>query len=189
MGTPLPRRRVLLAVATAAGALGLASACTGSSTPIIPTSAAPTAPDPLLAVLEERAGLVEAYAAAGRQHPQLLPRLQPLRTQTEEQVMALRLALALPERTPASTALGTTGTTGASGASGTSGTSGTSGATTSPTATAVPVEPAVTLAGLRAAVRASGSAAAAVCATTTAERAPLVGSLAAAAACHELLVS
>ncbi|MEJ7703757.1 MAG: hypothetical protein WKF47_08860 [Geodermatophilaceae bacterium] len=186
MGTPLPRRRVLLAVATAAGALGLASACTGSSTPIIPTSAAPTAPDPLLAVLEERAGLVEAYAAAGRQHPQLLPRLQPLRTQTEEQVMALRLALALPERTPASTALGTTGTTGASG---TSGTSGTSGATTSPTATAVPVEPAVTLSGLRAAVRASGSAAAAVCATTTAERAPLVGSLAAAAACHELLLS
>ncbi|MBA3419879.1 MAG: hypothetical protein H0U09_14500 [Geodermatophilaceae bacterium] len=183
MGTPLPRRRVLLAVATAAGALGLASACTGSSTPIIPTSAAPTAPDPLLAVLEERAGLVEAYAAAGRQHPQLLPRLQPLRTQTEEQVMALRLALALPERTPASTALGTTGTTGASG------TSGTSGATTSPTATAVPVEPAVTLSGLRAAVRASGSAAAAVCATTTAERAPLVGSLAAAAACHELLLS
>ncbi|MGI8528315.1 MAG: hypothetical protein ACR2KO_02440 [Geodermatophilaceae bacterium] len=180
MGTPLPRRRVLLAVATAAGALGLASACTGSSTPIIPTSAAPTAPDPLLAVLEERAGLVEAYAAAGRQHPQLLPRLQPLRTQTEEQVMALRLALALPERTPASTALGTTGTTGASG---------TSGATTSPTATAVPVEPAVTLSGLRAAVRASGSAAAAVCATTTAERAPLVGSLAAAAACHELLLS
>jgi len=136
-----------------------------------------------LAVLEERAGLVEAYAAAGRQHPQLLPRLQPLRTQTEEQVMALRLALALPERTPASTALGTTGTTGASG------TSGTSGATTSPTATAVPVEPAVTLSGLRAAVRASGSAAAAVCATTTAERAPLVGSLAAAAACHELLLS
>lgn len=183
MGTPLPRRRVLLAVATAAGALGLASACTGSSTPIIPTSAAPTAPDPLLAVLEERAGLVEAYAAAGRQHPQLLPRLQPLRTQTEEHVMALRLALALPERTPASTALGTTGTTGASG------TSGTSGATTSPTATAVPVEPAVTLSGLRAAVRASGSAAAAVCATTTAERAPLVGSLAAAAACHELLLS
>jgi len=183
MGTPLPRRRVLLAVATAAGALGLASGCTGSSTPIIPTSAAPTAPDPLLAVLEERAGLVEAYAAAGRQHPQLLPRLQPLRTQTEEQVMALRLALALPERTPASTALGTTGTTGASG------TSGTSGATTSPTATAVPVEPAVTLSGLRAAVRASGSAAAAVCATTTAERAPLVGSLAAAAACHELLLS
>ena len=183
MGTPLPRRRVLLAVATAAGALGLASACTGSSTPIIPTSAAPTAPDPLLAVLEERAGLVEAYAAAGRQHPQLLPRLQPLRTQTEEQVMALRLALALPERTPASTALGTTGTTGASG------TSGTSGATTSPTATAVPVEPAVTLSGLRAAVRASGYAAAAVCATTTAERAPLVGSLAAAAACHELLLS
>ncbi len=183
MGTPLSRRRVLLAVATAAGALGLASACTGSSTPIIPTSAAPTAPDPLLAVLEERAGLVEAYAAAGRQHPQLLPRLQPLRTQTEEQVMALRLALALPERTPASTALGTTGTTGASG------TSGTSGATTSPTATAVPVEPAVTLSGLRAAVRASGSAAAAVCATTTAERAPLVGSLAAAAACHELLLS
>jgi len=183
MGTPLPRRRVLLAVATAAGALGLASACTGSSTPIIPTSAAPTAPDPLLAVLEERAGLVEAYAAAGRQHPQLLPRLQPLRTQTEEQVMALRLALALPERTPASTALGSTGTTGASG------TSGTSGATTSPTATAVPVEPAVTLSGLRAAVRASGSAAAAVCATTTAERAPLVGSLAAAAACHELLLS
>lgn len=180
MGTPLPRRRVLLAVATAAGALGLASACTGSSTPIIPTSAAPTAPDPLLAVLEERAGLVEAYAAAGRQHPQLLPRLQPLRTQTEEQVMALLLALALPERTPASTALGTTGA---------SGTSGTSGATTSPTATAVPVEPAVTLSGLRAAVRASGSAAAAVCATTTAERAPLVGSLAAAAACHELLLS
>lgn len=158
-----------MAVATAAGALGLASACTGSSTPIIPTSAAPTAPDPLLAVLAERAGLVEAYAAAGRQHPPLLPRLQPLRTQTEEQVMALRQALALPEPAPTASA--------------------TSGATTSPTATAVPVDPAVTLSGLRAAVRASGSAAAAVCATTTAERAPLVGSLAAAAACHELLLS
>jgi hypothetical protein len=168
MGIPLPRRRVLVAIASGAGALGLATACTGSSTPVVPTTAAPTAPDPLLSVLEERARLVEAYDAAGHQHPQLLARLQPLRMQTEEQVLALRLALGLGEPTRRPTA---------------------SRATNSPSASAVAVDPAVTLEDLRSALRASGSTAAALCETTTAQRAPLVGSLAAAAGCHELLLA
>ncbi len=174
MGTPLSRRRVLVAFAAGAGALGgagLLSACTGSPAPVTPISTVPTAPDPLLAVLDERVRLIADYDAAGLQHPELLARLLPLRKQTEEQVAALRLALALPRPSPTATGSGTS--------------------TAAPTTTAVPVDPvdpAVTLAAVRTAVRASGSTAAALCETTTAQRAPLVGSLAAAAACHELML-
>ncbi|MBA2554810.1 MAG: hypothetical protein H0V10_14205 [Geodermatophilaceae bacterium] len=166
MGTPLSRRRVLVALATGVGAVGgagLLSACTGSPGPVIPTATPSTAPDPLLAVLTEREALVAQYDLAGRQQPDLAPRLLPLRDQTEEQVVALRLALALPE--PSSEA--------------------TSRARTS---SAVPVEPPVTLEGLRSSVRATATSAAAVCETTTVERAPFVGSLAAAASCHDLLL-
>lgn len=182
MGHPLSRRRLLVALTAGAGAVGvgsLVSACTGSPLPVTPTSAPPTAPDPLVAVLDERVRLVEEYDEAARLHPELAPRLLPLRTQTEEQVVALRLALALPSPTPTPTPASTTTATGASPA--------TSSATSAETV--VPVDPAVTLEALRVAVLASGSAAAAVCEATTAERAPLVGSLAAAASCHELLLA
>lgn len=171
MGTALSRRRLLATFAAGAGALGgggLLAACTGSPTPVVPTAIPSAAPDPLLVLLDERERLASRYVAAGRQHPELQPRLLPLRTQTEEQVVALRLALALPEPTSPATA---------------------SSATSSPTATGVPVDPAETLSGLRTDVRASGSTAAALCETTSAERAPLVGSLAAAASCHELLLT
>ncbi|MGI8693424.1 MAG: hypothetical protein ACR2JK_11085 [Geodermatophilaceae bacterium] len=170
MGTPLSRRRVLVALATGVGAVGgagLLSACTGSPGPVIPTATPSTAPDPLLAVLTEREALVAQYDLAGRQQPDLAPRLLPLRDQTEEQVVALRLALALPE--PSSEA--------------------TSEATSrARTSSAVPVEPPVTLEGLRSSVRATAASAAAVCETTTVERAPFVGSLAAAASCHDLML-
>lgn len=171
MGTPLSRRRVLVALVTGVGAVGgvgLLSACTGSPDTVIPTSAPSSAPDPLLAVLAERERLVAQYVVAGRQRPELAPRLLPLREQTEEQVVALRLALALPEPTPSAT-------TGASGSS-----------------SAGPVDPPesleVTLANLRSAVQTSAVTAATLCETTTVERAPFVGSLAAAASCHDLLL-
>ncbi|MBA2390504.1 MAG: hypothetical protein H0V67_09645 [Geodermatophilaceae bacterium] len=157
------------------GGSGLLSACTGSPGPVTPTSAsAPVEPDPLLAVLDERVGLIGQYDAAGLRHPELHPRLLPLRMQTKEQVVALRLALALPEPTVEPTA---------SAAAESSTTAGTSGSSS-----AVPVDPAVSLEAIRLAVQASGGTAAALCETTSAERAPLVGSLAAAAACHELLL-
>lgn len=156
-------------MALAAGGLGggaVLSACTGSPTPVAPGSTPPALPDPLLAVLDERTRLVAQYDAAALEHPDLLPLLSPLRVQTEQQVVALRLALAWPEPT-----------TSAAPSSDPAGTS-----------SAVPIDPAATIADLRSAVQVSGTTAAALCVTTTTERAPLVGSLAAAASCHELLL-
>lgn len=198
MGPPLSRRRVLAALATGVGAwgsAGLLSACTGSPDATVPTPTAPGPPDPLLAVLAERVRLVAQYDAAGRQQPDLLPRLLALRDQTEEQVVALRRALALPEPTPAATANSATTNSATPDSAGTgaadpTGSAGT-GDPVDPSGTSdpeTPVEPPVTLESLRMAVRASGVAAAAVCETVSVERAPLMGSLAAAASCHELLL-
>lgn len=164
MGTPHSRRGVLAALGALAAA-GVVSGCTGPVAPVTPIRTTPTAPDPLLAVLDERVDLVERYDAAGRQHPELATRLLPLRIQTEEQVLVLRLALALPTAPPPTPTQ------------------------SSSTGTAVPVDPAVSLSALRSAVRVAGMRAAALCETTSAERAPLVGSLAAAASCHELLLA
>lgn len=174
MGRALSRRQLLVAVGTL-GAGALAS-CTGSPRPARPTrSAPPTAPDPLLAVLAERQAWVLRYDAVGVAHPALLGRLQPLRAQTVEQVEALQLALALP-----------TATTSPSTTSSSATADSTSGA---PTAPVVPADPGAALAELRASVRAGAADAAALCLTVTVERAPLVGSLAAAGSCHDLALA
>lgn len=174
MGTPISRRRVLVGFATgfaACGGAGLLSACTGSAGPARPTPAPSAAPDPLFAILDGHERLLAQYDAAARQQPELLTRLSSLRAQTEAQVVTLRLALALPE--PTSAAPGST-VSASSTASGSS--------------SAVPVEAPVTLQTLRASVRVVGAAAATLCETTTVQRAPLLGSLAAAASCHDLML-
>lgn len=175
MEPALNRRRFLSAAA--ALSLGTLAGCTGSPGPVGPTSsAASTAPDPLLAMLAEREAWVLRYDAVGVAHPALLGRLQPLRAQTAEQVEALRLALALPTATTSSSPPPPP----------TSGSSSSGGA---PSAPGVPADPAAALAELRASVRAGASGAATLCLTVTAERAPLVGSLAAAGSCHDLALA
>jgi len=168
MAAALTRRRFL-----GCGGVLLVGACTGGTGPAAPTSSAPPPPpDPLLALLEEREGLLAAYEATGTAHPDLVGRLQPLQSQTAEQVVALRLALALPTATPSPRAPSSGGST-----------------PSTPSGPVVPADPAAAVAEVRAALRASGSAAESVCLSTTAERAPLLGSLAAAAACHDLMLS
>lgn len=168
MGPALSRRGLL----GVGGAL-LLGACTGGSDGARPTSPAPPpAPDPLLALLDEREALLARYEATGAAHPNLVGRLQPLQSQTAEQVIALRLALALPTATPSSVPPSSGGST-----------------PSAPSGPAVPADPVAALVEARAALQASGTTAASVCLSTAAERAPLVGSLAAAAACHDLLLS
>lgn len=168
----------MAAVLTRRGFLGgggvlLVGACTGGTGPADPTSSAPPPPpDPLLALLQEREALITRSVATGTAHPDLVGRLQPLQSQTAEQVIALRLALALPTATPSPTAPLSSGST-----------------PSTPSGPVVPADPAAAVAEVRAALQASGSAAESVCLSTTAERAPLLGSLAAAAACHDLMLS
>lgn len=169
MGPALSRRGLL-----GAGGVLLLGACTSGSDRAAPTPPAPPPPpDPLLALLDEREALLARYEATGTAHPALVGRLQPLRSQTADQVIALRLALALPTAPASSSAPPSSGGSTPSARSG----------------PAVPADPAAALAEARAALQASGSTAASVCLSTAAERAPLVGSLAAAAACHDLLLS
>lgn len=162
---------------TRRGLLGLSlvalGACTGDPRPATPTTAtSPPPPDPLLALLAGREELVASYDVVMATHPDLAGRLGPLRDQTAEQVMVLRLALALPRSSAPSTASGVPTSSG--------------GPTTS--GVAMP-DPAAARASLLTAVQASGAAAESVCLVTTRERAPLVGSLVAAAAGHALVLS
>lgn len=160
----------MLAGAGGVAALLLLPGCTGGGSPSVPTSATPSAPDPLLAVLEERQSLAAAYAAVGTAHPDLAGRMAVLQAQTEEQVLALRRALALPATTAPSTA--------PAGA-----------ASTSAGDPVVPTDPAAARAMLRDRLTTAAEHAAALCATTSPERAPFVGSLAAAATCHRVVLA
>lgn len=173
MGPALTRRGLL-----GAGGVLLLGACTGGPGPAALTSSGPPpAPDPLLALLRDREALLVRYDATGAAHPDLIGRLQPLRAQTAEQVVVLRLALALPTAAPSSAASATvSGGTAPSGSA-------------PPPGPAVPPDPTAALVELRSVVRASGAAAEWVCLAAPAERAPLCGSLAAAAACHDVLLS
>lgn len=183
MDSALTRRGLL-----AGGGVLLLGACTGGGDPAAPTPAGPPpAADPLLALLGNRETLLVRYDATGAAHPDLIGRLQPLRAQTAEQVVVLRLALALPTTAPSSAAASASAAPSAS-ASG-SPASGSAASGSPAPGPAVPPEPAAALAELRTAVRAGGAAAESVCLAAPAERAPLVGSLAAAAACHDLLLA
>ncbi len=174
MGPALNRRRFL--AAAAALGVGVLGGCTGGSGPAGPTAShTPTAPDPLLAVLTEREALVTRYDAVGAVHPALLGRLQPLRAQTGEQVETLRLALALPTATTSSPPPRTSGSSASVGS-----------ITSGP---GIPLDPAAALAELRTSVQAGAASAATLCLAIAAERAPLVGSLAAAGSCHDLLLA
>lgn len=169
----------MLAGAGGVAALLVLPGCTGGGSTSAPTSAAPSAPDPLLAVLEERQSLAAAYAAVGTAHPDLAGRMAVLQAQTEEQVLALRRALALPATTAPSTAPTGAGTGAAT----------TGAATTSAGNPVVPPDPAAARAMLRDRLTTAAEHAAALCATTSPERAPFIGSLAAAATCHRVVLA
>lgn len=185
MDSALTRRGLL-----AGGGVLLLGACTGGGDPAAPTPAGPPpAADPLLALLGNRETLLVRYDATGAAHPDLIGRLQPLRAQTAEQVVVLRLALALPSTAPSSAAASASAAPSASASASGSSASGSAASENPAPGPAVPPEPAAALAELRTAVRAGGAAAESVCLAAPAERAPLVGSLAAAAACHDLLLA
>lgn len=161
------RRSVL----TGVGALALVSVlpgCTGGQSllPTAPTT--PAVPDPLLAVLAARVALVEDCAAVAVAHPALAGRVRPVGDQTAEQVTTLQRALARPTASASVVAPVTPSVS---------------------SGPVVPPDPAAALAGLRAALQAAGEAAAALCRTTSAQRAPLLGSLAAAAAGHAVVLT
>lgn len=183
MGPAVTRRGLLVG-----GGLLLVAACTGGPRPAAPsTSAAPAAADPLLALLTDREELLARCEATGSAHPDLVGRLQPVRDNTAEHVVALRLALALPTSTPTTTPTVTPTAGSPSSPSDTDGASGSGPPSAS--GPVVAADPAVALADVRAAVRSGGDLARSTCLGTTSERAPLVGSLSAAAACHDLVLT
>lgn len=185
MSVTFSRRRLLAAATLTAG--GAVTGCTGGDSARTPTpSPPPESLDPLEPILTGALALVAAYDRAAEFFPELATRLAPLREQSAEHVLALQLALAVPTMTPPSPAV-STGTSAGSGTglpTGHPGTSPTSAPGASP-----PVDPAAALAGLRARLGAIRSATGQLCLTTTAERAPLIGSLTAATACHDLLLA
>ncbi|CAN5350755.1 lipoprotein [soil metagenome] len=189
MSVPFSRRRLLASASLSAGAGlfgGLLSGCTGGERMAAPAPTTDPPPDPLEPVLTGSLGMVGAYDAAIAAHPSLAGRLVPLREQTIEHVRALQLALALPTTAPSAAPTTSTALTASS--------TPTASAPVTPsvnsTASAPPTEaPASTLANLRAQLAQSRAATAQLCLTTTAQRAPLLGSLSAAGACHDLLLA
>ncbi len=186
MSLTFSRRRLLAAATLTAGAA--MSGCTGgdSGQAPTPTTPPPEEPDPLEPILTGTLALFAAYDNAAESFPGLAMRLAPLRAQTAEHVRALQLALAVPTMTPSSTAAASASAvpTGSPPASGTGTSPPGGGVGTSP-----PGDPVATLAGLRARLGVIRSATGQLCLTTSTQRAPLLGSLTAAAACHDLLLA
>ncbi|MFG3555625.1 hypothetical protein ACGGAQ_14740 [Micromonospora sp. NPDC047557] len=114
-------------------------------------------PDPLRPMVDESLGLAAAYRASAAAHPELADRLGPIaETHTAHATELARvIGLALPS-TPAA----------------------------DPSATAA-TEPAGALAALRAREKTAQQSATAACAAAPAERAALLGSIAAARATHQ----
>ncbi|QHC01880.1 hypothetical protein EK0264_17395 [Epidermidibacterium keratini] len=160
---PTPSRRAVLAAACAVPLLGVA-ACTAAPRPPEPTPV-----DPLADVLDRHAALREQYDVAITALPQTAPRLQPLRDNINEHIAALAAAQGVAP--PSSSAPAST-----SGASGSS-------AAASPTA-APPADEPTALAALAAAETDLGSVVSALVSSEPTERAPLLGSITAAHACH-----
>lgn len=184
MSVTFSRRRLLAAATLTAGVA--VTGCTGGDSARTPTPSPPPEPlDPLEPILTGTLALVAAYDRTAESFSELAVRLAPLRAQAAEHVLALQLALAVPTITPPSTAA-------ASGTATPTGSPPAGGAGTSPPGApggSPPGDPAAALAGLRARLGAIRSATGQLCLTTTAERAPLLGSLTAATTCHDLLLA
>jgi len=167
MSVPLSRRAVLGALAaSAAGLLAGCRAGPGPGPDAGPTPTRPSPPpDPQAADLAAERRLLAAYDATVRRHPTLRPRLAPLRADHAAHVAALEAILGL---TPSPVPTGGT-------------------APTVP-APAVPGTPAGALAALRAAERGAAAARTAACLTAAADRAPVLASIAACEATHEVLL-
>lgn len=163
--TMLSRRSVLCA-----GAAALALVATGCTVDT-PDPPAPPPPDPLEALLEVHTDLLAQYDAAVSAQPDLAPRLAPLRKNIAEHVTALAGAQAIEP--PSATATPT------------------DAVSTSPSESIAPPppDPITMLAALRASEVSARTATTEHIAETTVARAPLLGSIAACHACHEVLLS
>jgi hypothetical protein len=167
-------------VALAAAPVGLAAACRGTpGTP--PPSSEPAAsppPDPFTEHLTAERQLLSKYQATIGRHPSLAKRLAPLRDDHAAHAAALERELGLVPPSP--TASPATASPGSPAASPTPDKSAVA---------AVPGTPAAALAALRAAERAAAAARSAACLTAPAARAPLLASIAACEASHEVLLA
>lgn len=150
-------RRTFLLTAVASCAI-VVTACTGQPAG---RDATKKKPDPLAAVLASHAALRDKYAAALTATPTLIPLLTPLHKESIEHVNAIAAAMA--QKPPA--------------------TSPSSGASV-PAVPAAPTDPASILAELRALEAAAQQQTTALTTTIAADRAPLIGSIAASHACH-----
>jgi hypothetical protein len=175
----VPRRQVLVALAAAPA--GLAAACQGSPAGRPPspgaTATSPPPPDPLTNDLGAERRLLEKYEATIARHPSLTTRLAPLRDDHRAHLAALEQELGLAPATP----------TAAPSASG----SATPAATATPgpaALAAVPGTPAAAVTALRAAEKTAAAARVLSCLTAPDDRAPLLASIGACEASHEVLL-
>lgn len=165
------RRRLLgAAVAVVAGAVAVPvlAACGGADGPA--TALATPPPDTVGTVLDRHRALRAAYTATATEYADLDPLVTPLRDELDEHITALEKAFARED---------------ASDASGSAGSSGASAAPTPP----VPPDPAAARTALQQAAQAAIPDLTALAGAVDAERAPLVGSVAASCACHVELLS
>ena len=154
--SPASRRTFLLAAA--ASCAMIVTACTGQPAGKDTTK---KKPDPLEAVLTSHVALRDKYAAALAAAPTLSPALTPLHEESVEHVAALAAAMAQkpPAANPSSGAQGSAGST-------------------------APPDPASILVELRTLETAAQQETTALAISIAADRAPLLGSIAASHACH-----
>jgi hypothetical protein len=165
-------RRTLLAALAVTGATGVAAGCTergGSSS----RPGGQSTPDPQLVDLADERELLAAYDATIARHAALADRLAPLRDHHAQHVAALERVMG---RTPDQSA-----TARPSG--------GPEQTKAADAGTSVPPTPAAALAALRAMERSAATARAGSCTTAPVDRAPLLGSIAACEASHEVLLT
>ncbi len=127
----------------------------------------PTRPDPVAPLLAGEQALLRTYDAVLARHPQLLPRLAPVRADHAAHLQSLQVVSG-----------GTA--TGGSGA-------GARGPSPEPAPT-VPTQPAAALATLRAAERSAAGRAGAACLGAPRSRVALLGSIAACESAHLVLL-
>jgi len=169
---PTVQRRTLLAsIVAAAGVSGLSGACTSTQTATrTPDQHDPPPPDPQLDDLADEHRLLDSYDATIAAHPDLAARLTPLRAHHADHASALQLVLG-------------------SAAGGAVPSPAASGPVTLPSSgPTVPASTSAALAALREAEHAAASARARSCVSARSDRAPLLGSIAACEASHEVLL-
>lgn len=170
---PTVHRRTLLAALAVTGA---AAACTADKGETSSERGGTNEPDPQLVDLADERDLLAAYDATMARHAGLRDRLAPLRDHHAQHLAALQRALGRSTTTPT---VGGTPTGGTDPAQ--------SGGATA--ASSVPPTPPAALAALRDRERQAATARTRSCINARVDRAPLLGSIAACEASHEVLLA